>query len=110
MDKQGDKLKPHSSIDEIEKVQRAVIKLGEASSTSYNKPPDDNSLKLDIKSIIEESFEGENGILETFKAAYAEVKENHSKAHMDFIMQWYFKGGEGEEGIKEFRIIEEIVE
>ena len=63
---------------------------------------------LDINSIIDESFDGEKGILEIFKGVYKHAKGG-SVPHATFIMNWYFKDGEGEEGIKEFRIIEEIV-
>ncbi len=65
--------------------------------------------EININSIINESFEGEEGILEIFKGVYAQAKKG-SVPHAAFIMQWYFKNGEGEEPIKEFRILEEIVE
>ncbi len=64
---------------------------------------------LDIKSTIDESFEGDEGILEIFKGVYKHAKGG-SVPHATFIMNWYFKGGEEGEEIKEFRIIEEIVE
>ena len=63
----------------------------------------------DIKDCIVESFEGDHGILEIFKGVYEHAKGG-SVPHATFIMNWYFKDGEGEEGIKEFRILEEIVE
>lgn len=65
--------------------------------------------ELDVNSIINESFDGEKGILEIFKGVYTQAKKG-SVPHAAFIMQWYFKNGEGEEPIKEFRILEEIVE
>ena len=71
--------------------------------------PNDDKVQFDVKTIIDESFNGEEGILEIFKGVYAQAKKG-SVPHATFIMNWYFKDGEGEEAIKEFRILEEIVE
>ena len=62
-----------------------------------------------IKLTIDESFDGEEGILEIFKGVYSHAKKG-SVPHAQFIMNWYFKDGEQGEEIKEFRIIEEIIE
>ena len=80
--------------------------MDDALKQEKNKFPND---VVGINSIIDESFDGEEGILEIFKGVYKHAKGG-SVPHATFIMNWYFKDGEGEEGIKEFRILEEIVE
>ncbi len=124
-------LQPHSSIAEIEKIQDAAIELGKSLGeapikkfatidiegnllptslvSKTEEAPDDDDKQMDVKTIIDESFDGDKGILEIFKGVYKHAKKG-SVPHATFIMNWYFKDGEGEEGIKEFRILEEIVE
>lgn len=106
-------------IEEIDKLAELAKKLGntKAIKPEYDPGSENHSFKLgtpdvqglDISSTIDESFGGEEGILEIFRGVYAQAKKG-SVPHAAFIMQWYFKGGEGGEGLKEFRIIEEIVE
>ncbi len=61
-----------------------------------------------IKQTIEESFNGEDGILKIFEGVYKQAKGG-SVPHAQFIMKYWLEEGDGED-IKKFIFSEEIVE
>ncbi len=67
-----------------------------------------DTIDTDMKSVIDESFDGEEGILEIFKGVYSHAKKG-SVPHAQFIMTWYFKDGEGGEEMKEFKLTRRII-
>ena len=64
--------------------------------------------EIDIKSILIESFEGENGMLEVCKAQYAQAKKG-SLPHAVWITN-ILTGTDDGEDIKKFLFSEEVIE
>ena len=91
--------------------KKPLLPISPAQHDEVEERMDRLSAKVDIikmKSTIEESFEGEEGMLEICKAQYAQAKKG-SLPHAIWIAN-HLTGQEQGEEIKEFRIIEEIIE